>query len=66
MGTLTKKERESLEEVFLSIQTPSSLLVKIKQFLLYKHLKQDSLLIKDVKNLHFFSKIQKKKKNLSK
>ena len=77
MGALTKNERDGLEDVFLSIQTHQDKYQKIKDIatLLLSHKSKEQLkkLIKVAKyGLHegkfsqFFTKMDKKKKNLSK
>jgi len=77
MSTLSKREREGLEDVFLSIHTNrkkyqsikyiSSLIVsKANGFSIKKLLKQANYGLKETKNTHFSSIKDKKKKNLSK
>jgi len=76
MGTLTKKERDGLEDVFLSIHSTD----KYKKFKdlstlitsnytalnLKKLLKHAKYGLKETKISHFLLKFTKKKKNLSK
>jgi len=62
MGALTKKEREGLDEVFLSIH--SSKTHYGKNFL--KLFNRAKLGLKETKLSYFFRQYRKKKKNLSK
>jgi len=77
MSALTQNERDGLEDVFLSIHTPSDKYQKIKDistllmshettFNLTKLLKQAKEGLKETKLSHFLFKFSKKKKNLSK
>jgi hypothetical protein len=76
MGTLTKNEREGLEDVFLSIQSTnkitnfkdlSTLIFTKSSSLDFKEVvKQASKRLKVTKISHFLLKYDKKKKNLSK
>ena len=76
MGTLTKKEREGLEDVFLSIQSIgkyeklknlSILIISKPVALNFKKLvKQAKFGLKETKISQFLLKNVKKKKNLSK
>jgi len=77
MGTLTKKERDALEDVFLSIHTSSDKSKKLKEFLnllsLYirkfnfkNQLKVVNKGLKETKLSQFSLKSAQKKKNLSK
>ncbi len=77
MGTLTKKERDALEDVFLSIQTPQHTLQKYTDFTTFfslsthylsspNYLKQVLKRVKEGKKSTFFTNYLKKKKNLSK
>ena len=77
MSALTKNERESLEDVFLSIHIHTNRYDKIKEISalimirnksinpirLFKRAKKG---LKQTKLLHFIVKLSKKKKNLSK
>jgi hypothetical protein len=76
MGALTKKERDGLEDVFLSIQSTkryekiknlSTLLIaKQVRINFSKLLKQAKYGLKETKLSHFLLNFGKKKKNLSK
>jgi len=77
MSALTKKEREGLEDVFLSIHSHSDKYQKIKNIsslILSKNhainfsnlLKQAKIGLKKTKLSHFLVYLSKKKKNLSK
>ncbi len=77
MGTLTKQERDGLEDIFLSIQTDSPKYKKIKDlssllvsttisFNTAKFLKVAKLGLKESKLSQFITLFIKKKKNLSK
>jgi len=77
MGALTKKERESLEDVFLSIQSHSDKYNRLKELsslIMIKntHINPLTLLkrarnrVKETKLLTFLLKLSKKKKSLSK
>jgi len=76
MGALTKKERDGLEDVFLSIQSVnryerlkdlSNLIIsKPKKIHFQKLVKQAKYGLKETKISHFLLKFAKKKKNLSK
>ncbi len=77
MSTLTKNERDGLDDVFLSIQTHQDKYRKIKELsaLLFskksklditKLLKQAKQGLKETNISHFLLQISKKKKNLSK
>lgn len=77
MSTLTKQERDGLEEIFLSIHTNSNKYTKIKDFssLLMsknisinatKFLKMAKIGLKESKLSKFLTLFIKKKKNLSK
>jgi len=77
MGTLTKNERDGLDEVFLAIQTHSEKYKQIKEIsaLLLSHKSSFNLAnllhqakhgLKETKLSHFLLKMSKKKKNLSK
>jgi len=77
MGTLTKNERDGLDEVFLAIQTHSDKYKKIKDIsaLLLANkssfnpknlLNQAKHGLKETKLSHFLLRMSKKKKNLSK
>ncbi|MBA1433519.1 MAG: hypothetical protein FAF04_08010 [Epsilonproteobacteria bacterium] len=76
MGALTKKERDGLEDVFLSIHSVSkyeklkdlsTLIISKPATLNFKQLvKQAKIGLKETKISHFLLKITKKKKNLSK
>jgi len=77
MSALTQNERDGLEDVFLSIHTPSDKYRKIKDistllmshqsnFNLTKLLKQAKEGLKETKIPHFILKFTQKKKNLSK
>ena len=77
MGVLTKKERDGLEEVFLSLHPNAKKYQKFKElssFIMHnnppayfvKILKQAKYGLKEVKIPYFSSKFSKKKKKLSK
>jgi len=77
MGTLTKNERDGLDEVFLAIQTHRDKYKKIKDIsaLLLSHkssfnptslLNQAKHGLKETKLSQFLLQMSKKKKNLSK
>ncbi len=77
MSVLTKKERDGLEDVFLSIHSNSDKYQKIKEIssLIMNHntainftdlLKQAKYELKETKISHFLAYLSKKKKNLSK
>lgn len=77
MGTLTKQERDGLEDIFLSIQTDGQKYKKIKDlssllvsttisFNASKFLKVAKLGLKESKLSQFITLFIKKKKNLSK
>ena len=77
MSALTKKERDGLDDVFLSIHSHVDKYQKIKElssFIIHhnspiffiKLLKQANYGLKKAKILRFLTKIPKKKKNLSK
>ena len=76
MGALTKKERDGLDDVFLSIQSTKkyekiknlSTLIISKSFTINfkKLLKQANYGLKETKLSHFLLNFGKKKKNLSK
>jgi len=77
MSTLTKNERDALEDVFLSIHSHedkyrklkylSSLLLPTKSELgVSKLLKQAKEGLKETKISHYLAELGKKKKNLSK
>ncbi len=77
MGVLTKKERDGLEDVFLSIHSNSDKYDKIKELSLFiihnnppiyfaKLLKQAKYGLKEAKISNFIANLTKKKKNLSK
>ena len=77
MGTLTKSERDGLDEVFLSIHTSQDRFKKIKEIssliisgsnkLSMKELiKQAKYGLKETKLEHFMTFLAQKKKNLSK
>ncbi|MEA1893222.1 MAG: hypothetical protein U9N33_11010 [Campylobacterota bacterium] len=77
MGTLTKQERDSLEDIFLSINTDGSKYVKLKEISSLvisksissntsKLLKRAKIGIKESKLSQFIAVFIKKKKNLSK
>jgi len=76
MGALTKKERDGLEDVFLSIQSRnryekiknlSTLVISKPIHINFKKLlKQANYGLKETKLSHFLLKFAKKKKNLSK
>jgi hypothetical protein len=77
MSTLTKSERDGLEDVFLSIQSNHDKYKKIKEissliiykgdgFSLKKLLKRAKYGLKETNFSHFLALVSKKKKNLSK
>jgi hypothetical protein len=76
MGTLTKKERDGLDDVFLSIHNASKLeRIKNISTLIFsnftshnitKGLKQAKYGLRERKITHFLLNLTKKKKNLSK
>ena len=76
MGALTKKERDGLEDVFISIHSVSKyeklknlsiLIISKPTTLNFKKLvKQAKIGLKETKISHFLLKFAKKKKNLSK
>ena len=77
MSALTKKERDGLEDVFLSIHSNNEKYQKIKEISslimsndtainFTKLLKQAKYGLKETKISHFLAYISKKKKNLSK
>jgi hypothetical protein len=77
MGTLTKKEREGLDDVFLSIHSHNNKYKKIKEisslimsrnldFSMNDLLERSKDKLKNSKLSHFFAYLYKKKKNLSK
>ena len=77
MNTLTKSERDGLDDVFLSIQVNHSKLEKIKEIStliismkskisIHKLYQQAKYGIKGTKFSHFIDFSHKKKKNLSK
>ena len=77
MGTLTKNERDGLEDVFLSIQANQDRYQKIKDLAtlllskesthqLRKIIKVAKYGLKEAKISQYFTKTSKKKKNLSK
>ena len=77
MGTLTKNERDGLEDAFLSIHSSLDKYEKFKNilFLIFKKidnikiensLKVANYGLKETNKSHFSSKFGKKKKNLSK
>ena len=77
MSTLTKQERDGLEDVFLSIHSGSNKYKKIKDLssliiaseissVLSKLLKRAKFGLKKTKSSHFLAFIDKKKKSLSK
>lgn len=77
MSTLTKSERDGLEDVFLSIQSNQDKYQKIKEisslvisrggeFSVLKLIKQAKYGLKETNLSHFTAFISKKKKNLSK
>ncbi|WP_297686305.1 hypothetical protein [Sulfurimonas sp.] len=77
MSTLTKQERDGLEDVFLSIHSSNDKYKKIKDLssliianrissVLSKLLKRAKFGLKKTKSSHFFRFIDKKKKSLSK
>ena len=77
MGTLTKNERDGLEEVFLSINSHTNRYKKIKEisslimthetnFNFTKLLKQAKYGLKESKLSNLLLNLTKKKKNLSK
>ena len=77
MSALTKKERDGLEDVFLSIHSHSDKYQKIKEIssLIMNHdssinflklLKRAKYGLKETKISHYLVNLSKKKKNLSK
>ena len=77
MSTLTKQEKDALEDVFLSIQTGNNKYKKLKELssfiiadeissVLSKLLKRAKFGLKKKKSSHFLSFLDKKKKSLSK
>ncbi len=76
MGALTKKERDGLEDVFMSIHSVSkyeklkdlsTLIISKPTTLNFKKLvKQAKIGLKETKISHFLLNFAKKKKNLSK
>lgn len=77
MSTLTQKERDGLDEVFLSINSSNDnykhlkelsklIISKKNDFSMTKFFKRPKYRIKQTKFSHFLSFISKKKKNLSK
>lgn len=77
MSTLTKNERDGLEEVFLSIHNNKNRYIKLKQVssLIMSHvttidmlklLKQAKQGLKETKISHYLLNSSQKKKNLSK
>ena len=77
MGVLTKKEKDGLEDVFLSIHTSTNKYKKIKNLSAIftgiktalnfkKHLKHADYGLKETKFSQYLLKLTKKKKNLSK
>ncbi|MCK9453958.1 MAG: hypothetical protein WCY51_06315 [Sulfurimonas sp.] len=77
MSTLTKQEKDALEDVFLSINTENNKYKKIKELssfiiaddissVLSKLLRRAKFGLKKRKNSHFLSLSYKKKKYLSK
>ena len=77
MSALTKKERDGLEDVFLSIHSHGDKYRKIKEIssLIMNHdssinfsnlLKRAKYRLKETKVSHFLVNLSKKKKNLSK
>lgn len=76
MGTLTKQEREALEDVFLSIHSTdkfkklrilSTLIIPTPRTVNFrKLLKQPKYGLNETKLSHFLLNLTKKKKNLSK
>jgi len=77
MSTLTKNERDGLEDVFLSIHSRKDKYAKLKQIssLIISHhskinflelLKQAKIGLKERKISHFLGNLSQKKKNLSK
>ncbi|NCO01260.1 MAG: hypothetical protein GW906_05480 [Epsilonproteobacteria bacterium] len=73
MSTLTKNERDGLEDVFLSIHSKnksrellSLIMVKDRNLNLYILLKRAKAGLKESRFSHFFAFISKKKKFLSK
>ena len=68
MGTLTKKERDGLEDVFMSIHSKKSLYNIIKHYnkIIRKSAKQAKIGAKMNEIYKFLSIFSKKKKNLSK
>lgn len=77
MSALTQQERDSLEDVFLSIHANKNKYYKIREFsslitdtnissVASKLLKQAKIGLKKRKTLYFFTFFNKKKKSLSK
>jgi hypothetical protein len=77
MSTLTKNEREGLDDVFLSIHSDKNRYEKLKQLssLIMSHetsinclklVKQAKIGLKEAKLSHYLLNLSKKKKNLSK
>jgi len=77
MSTLTKQERDGLEDIFLSINTSSSKYTKFKEISLFsisknisiytsEFLKVANIGLKESKLSQFIAIFGKKKKNLSK
>ncbi|MDT8338707.1 MAG: hypothetical protein RQ763_05885 [Sulfurimonas sp.] len=77
MSTLTKQEKDALEDVFLSIQTGKNKYQKIRELssfiiasdissVVSKLLKRAKLGLKKRKSSYFLSFLDKKKKSLSK
>jgi hypothetical protein len=77
MSTLTKNEREGLDDVFLSIHSDKNRYEKLKQLssLIMSHettinclklVKQAKIGLKETKISHYLLNLSKKKKNLSK
>jgi len=76
MSTLTKQERDGLEDVFISIHTRTKyeklkslshiILLRSLPINCKKLLKQATLGVKETKTPYFFLNFDKKKKNLSK
>jgi len=77
MSTLTKQERDGLEDIFLSIQTNGNKYTKLRNISLFsvsknislntiKFLKVANIGLKESKLSQFIAIFSKKKKNLSK
>ncbi|MGE4420384.1 MAG: hypothetical protein AB7D38_11225 [Sulfurimonas sp.] len=77
MSTLTRQEKDALEDVFLSIHTGKNKYEKLKELssfiiandissVVSKLLKRAKFGLKKKKNMNFFSFLDKKKKYLSK